>query len=313
MTALGLAISGGFAVFLALTGAYLPHDLAFLRMTPDELCRYFGCRIVRFMIHDRLAFGGALLAVATLYAWLALFPLRQGRAWAWWILVLTGIAGFGSFLAYLGYGYLDTWHGVASLLLLPIFVLGLWRSRALVDDWPTPRALVAPGWAPARWRSRAGLGRLALLGTGAGMIGAGATILTVGMTLVFVPEDLGFIGASAAEIQAINPRLVPLIAHDRAGFGGALLTTGLLVSCIVWKAAPRRHLWQALLVAGLFGFGAAIGVHFPIGYRDAIHLAPAIAGALLFAAGLALSAREFGVGRQPRGSLPPQSLPRSSG
>lgn len=31
------------------------------------------------MIHDRLAFGGALLAVAVLYAWLTLFPLQRGQ------------------------------------------------------------------------------------------------------------------------------------------------------------------------------------------------------------------------------------------
>ena len=37
--------------------------------------------------------------------------------------------GFVSFLAYLGYGYLDTWHGLATLVLLPCFVLGLVRAR----------------------------------------------------------------------------------------------------------------------------------------------------------------------------------------
>lgn len=27
------------------------------------------------------------------------------------------------------YGYLDTWHGLSALLLLPLFVGGLWRRR----------------------------------------------------------------------------------------------------------------------------------------------------------------------------------------
>jgi hypothetical protein len=299
-TALALAFSGGFAVFLSLSGTFLPHDLAFLGMTAEELCRLHGCRIAHFMIHDRLSFGGALLAVATLYLWLALFPLRRGEAWAWWALALSGLVGFASFLAYLGYGYLDTWHGTASLLLLPIFAGGLWLTRArrrLAGGW---RALLAPGWAPERWRSRAGLGRLLLLTTGLAMVSAGATILVLGSTAVFVPEDLGYIGLDRAGIDAINPRLIPLIAHDRAGFGGGLFTAGLLVLAVVWKAAPSRALWQALLVSAVFGFGAAVGVHYPIGYTTLSHIAPAWAGALLFTAGLLIAMPSFGIGPRAR-------------
>lgn len=48
---------------------------------------------------------------------MAEFPLRHRQAWSWWLFVITGAIGFGSFLAYLGYGYLDTWHGVATLLI----------------------------------------------------------------------------------------------------------------------------------------------------------------------------------------------------
>jgi hypothetical protein len=47
------------------------------------------------------------------------------ESWSWWTLVCSGLAGFLSFLSYLGYGYLDTWHGAATLLLLPVFVAGL--------------------------------------------------------------------------------------------------------------------------------------------------------------------------------------------
>jgi hypothetical protein len=39
------------------------------------------------------------------------------EAWAWWLLAFSGSAEFASFLAYLGYGYLDTWHGVRTALL----------------------------------------------------------------------------------------------------------------------------------------------------------------------------------------------------
>lgn len=51
--------------------------------------------------------------------------------------------------------------------------------------------------------------------------------------------------------------LVPLIAHDRAGFGGGLLSCGLLVTAVVWKmpAPAPRALWQALAISGACGFG----------------------------------------------------------
>jgi len=54
-------------------------------------------------------------------------------------------------------------------------------------------------------------------------------------------------------------------------------------------APPSRGLWQALAAAGLAGFGAAIGVHLVVGYTDTLHLAPAVAGAALFAVGLGLT------------------------
>src|SRR5207249_1873144 len=120
LTAVALLISGAFAVFLSARRELLPHDVAFLGMTAKELCGLADCRVVRFMFHDRVAFGGSLIAVAILYMWLAAFPLRSGAQWAWRAYALSGILGFGSFLAYLGYGYLDTWHGCATLALLPV-------------------------------------------------------------------------------------------------------------------------------------------------------------------------------------------------
>ncbi|MFY9256357.1 MAG: hypothetical protein WAO83_23075 [Fuerstiella sp.] len=124
-----LALAGLFAIFQSLTGHFLPHDVEFLQMAAEELCSINECRIVHFMIHDRISFGGSLVAIAFLYLWLAEFPLQSHEPWAWWTLIASGIAGFGSFLTYLGYGYLDTWHGAATLVLLPCFVGGLWLQH----------------------------------------------------------------------------------------------------------------------------------------------------------------------------------------
>ena len=101
--------------------------------------------------------------------------------------------------------------------------------------------------------SREGIGRLVWIGSSLGLIGAGMTIMFVGMTEVFVPSDLAFVGYTREELHAINPRLVPLIAHDRAGFGGGVLTTGILLLGIIWKAPPSVHAWQVVVVSAFAG------------------------------------------------------------
>jgi hypothetical protein len=121
------------------------------------------------------------------------------------------------------------------------------------------------------------------------MVGGGLTIMVVGMTSVFVPQDLAFMGLSANDLHAVNPHLVPLIAHDRAGFGGGVCTCGALMFFCVWCGTPSRSLWQVLCVSGTTGFATAIGVHPLIGYTDVFHLAPAVVGAVIFTTGLVLT------------------------
>jgi hypothetical protein len=283
LSAVFLAGCGGIAIFQAATGHFLPHDAVYLGMTAQQLCALQDCRILDFMIHDRVSFGGVLLAIAVLYLWLALFPLGQRESWAWWALALSGLTGFLSFLAYLGYGYLDTWHGAATLALLPMFVVGMARTRRLRCERVESVRLDL--------RSSPAVGRGLLLLSSVGISAAGLTIMTVGMTRVFVPQDLEFMGVTREAINAINPHLVPLIAHDRAGFGGALASFGLAMFVCLRYARPSRALWQALTIAGAVGFGTAIGVHPAIGYLSFSHLGPAVLGCVVFAAGLALAAR----------------------
>jgi hypothetical protein len=272
---------GLFAILQAATGHLLPHDTAHLGMTGADLCTVADCRILHFMIHDRISFGGVLVAIAVVYAWLALFPLAGGESWAWWTLAASGATGFTSFLAYLGYGYLDSWHGIATLSLLPLVAAGLARTR-----WARVRVAAAP----LHLRSAGGTGRALLLLSAVGIAVAGVVITGVGMTVVFVPQDLHYIGRSRESIEAVAAALVPVIAHDRAGFGGALASFGVAMVGCVRYGRPGRALWQALGIAGAVGFGTAIGVHPAIGYVDAVHLSPALLGCLLFAAGLVLAA-----------------------
>jgi hypothetical protein len=102
LTAVALLLSGAFAVLLAARREFLPHDIAYPGMSASDLCTVADCRVVRFMFHDRVAFGGALIAIAVLYLWLTAYPLRAGEQWAWRALAVSGAFGFASFLAYLG-------------------------------------------------------------------------------------------------------------------------------------------------------------------------------------------------------------------
>ena len=283
--AVGLGLAGAFAWFVSVAGETLPHELRFLGMSADELRQLAGGRVADFMTHDRVAFGGTLIAMAILDLWLVEVPLAAGERWAWWLLLASGSLGFASFLAYLGYGYLDVWPAVATAALLPLFVGGLamTRRRGLGDR---PRSGRPDRW-PA-WSSVGGAGRGLLALTGIGMIVAGTTIVTIGTFVVFVPQDLVYIGLDRAALEALNPHLVPLIAHDRVGFGAGLLTIGTLVIGCVAAGRLSRSLWQAMLAAGAVGFGAAIGIHGVIGYLDASHVGPAVAGAAVFGLGMVL-------------------------
>ena len=160
------------------------------------------------------------------------------------------------------------------------------------------------------------MGRWGLLATGVAIAAAGFVILVIGTRDVFVAEDLAFIGLTRSSLDSINPRLVSLIAHDRAGFGGGLATTGVLLTVCGWYASPTRAFHQAIAFAGVSGFGCAIGTHFVEGYLNLWHLAPAFAGAALFAISLLceLSGVRLGtpIGTTPRPRDPTTRTPAAN-
>lgn len=285
--AVGLAMAGLFAWFLSIVGEALPHELRFLGMSLAELRSLADGRVADFMTHDRVAFGGTLISMAVLYLWLIAVPLGRGERWAWWVIAFTGSFGFASFVAYAGSAYIDGWHAAAALAILAAFVPGLILTHRNLAQGGVADAAGRPAWPP--WSTFEGLGRRLVALTGAGMVVGGLTILALGSIVVFVPQDLIYIGFDRAALDALSLRLVPLIAHDRTGFGGGVATIGLLMLGILGWGRWSRSLWQALALAGGIGFGAAIGVHGLVGYLDASHVGPAVAGAVIFAIGMGLS------------------------
>ena len=68
LVALCLILAGGFCIFQSATGKFLPQDEEFLRMTVKDLCGFSDGRIVHFMFHDRVSFGGSIIAIGILYS-----------------------------------------------------------------------------------------------------------------------------------------------------------------------------------------------------------------------------------------------------
>lgn len=260
LTGISLCLSGGFAILQSISGQLLPHDTRAIGKDAAVLMQVANARLAGFMFHYRVAYGGTLLAIGAAYLWLAAFPMAIRAAWAWWALLFSGSIGFIAFLTYLGQGYLDTWHGVATLFLLPIFVMGLWRSR---PDTFSLRRVWSAGQssenALTKW------GRILLAACARGIILAGLTIAIFGVTTVFVPSDLRFIGLDVLALQRISPLLIPVISHDRAGFGGGLCSIGSLLLFMARCAELSRSLVEVVAVMGFAGFGCAIGVHFAVG------------------------------------------------
>lgn len=283
-----LLFVGAFLIVQSATGKFLPHDVESLGMTAEKLSFFQNGKIVHFMFHDRVAFGGSLVAVGILYIWLAAFPLRNREPWAWWVLLLSGLYGFGSFLSYLGYGYFDSWHGVGTLLLMPLFAVGLYHSYINQSETFQFKSLLKKN-KPFDFKSKEGVGNFCLAFIAFGLFAGGITILIVGMTTVFVPQDFGYMNINLCGLEKINSKLIPVIAHDRASFGGGLATIGIMLYFMIWFAQSTRLLWETLALSVSIGFGAAIGVHFAIGYLDFSHLAPAYFGLFVFYIGLYLT------------------------
>ncbi len=283
---MGLGMLGGgvLALAIASTRVMLPYDEGFVTLTLPQI-HAINDHLLRFLAHDRVTLAGVMMTLGVLYIGLSLLGSRRGRHWAKVAVVWSASIGFASFFLFLGFGYFDPFHAFVTAILFQLLLLGV-HSR--LDP---PRGVPAPdlddGW---RWRLGQ-WGQLAFVVQASAFLTAGAVIAGVGITRVFVPEDLEFLGTSAEAIRAAHPRLVPLIAHDRAMLGGMLVASGtaFLLAALWGFRRGEGWLWWTFLLAGIPGYGAAIAVHMVVGYHNLKHLAPAFAGLGLFAAGLGLS------------------------
>lgn len=280
---LGMIAGGLGAAGVALGPVLLPYDSSYLHLDASSLDRV-NPQLTHFLQHDRITLAGTMLALGVLYASLSCWGIRRGRVWARDAVLASGVVGFPTLFYFFAFHYVEPVHVALALVLLPLFLVAVWRR-------PPLRLEPADGDELPRERSLALVGQLLMVAIGAGFIIGGATISYVGLTGVFVPSDLDFMSTSAQALAGANDRLLGFVAHDRAGFGGALMSTGVLVLLIAawgWHRGAA-WVWWALAVAATAGFGAAIAIHLWVGYTDFFHLLPVYAGSVLTATSLALS------------------------
>jgi dihydroorotate dehydrogenase len=283
---LGVFVAGMIAMIFALTSVILPYDENFLGLTREQFVE-INPKLLAFMSHDRNTLAGVMISAGFLYMQLAYHGVRKRVHWARKAYVIAGVFGFLNFFYFIGFGYFDILHFIYNLLLLPLFILGVRFSRNMRKGESGFNVLNHRNWKLSQ------IGQLCFVGIGFSLLVGGIVISVIGMTTVFVPSDLLFIQLDPKEIILLEPKLIPLIAHDRAGFGGALLSEGFLILGIsLWGFREgERWIWWTLLFGGLPGFIAGIGTHFHIGYTDFVHLLPAYFLVMLYIVGLIYSYR----------------------
>jgi dihydroorotate dehydrogenase len=281
---LGVFVAGILAMMFALTSVILPYDELFIGITKEQL-KEIHPKLLSFMSHDRNTLAGVMISAGFLYMQLAYHGIRKKVHWARKAYVIAGIFGFLNFFYFIGFGYFDMLHFIYNVILLPFFILGVLYSRNMRVGESGINVTNHHSWKLSQ------IGQLCFVSIGFALLIGGIVISIIGMTKVFVPTDLLFFELHPEDIMLIDHQLIPLIAHDRAGFGGALLSEGFMLLCIsLWGFREgERWIWWTLLFGGLPGFFAGIGTHFHIGYTDFIHLLPAYFLVFLYVMGLIFS------------------------
>ncbi|MEV4021130.1 hypothetical protein AB0J35_62735 [Nonomuraea angiospora] len=278
-----IAVAGLVAAAVALGPVLLWYDRAFLDMDQEAL-RAVNHHLVHFLRHDRITLAGTMVAVGVLYIGLTAGGMRRGWPWAREAYLVSGAIGFAAVPYLFTHGYVEPLHTALAAVLLPMFLAAARRPRE------RPRWTSRPD-GPGRERRPALTGQLLMVITGIGLFAGGVAVSAVGLGGVFVPSDLDYLGTGPDTLRAAGTRLLPFIAHDRAGFGGALLAAAAaitLLSAWGWRRG-ESWVWWTLTLAAVAGFAPAVLTHLAIGYVDLWHLAPVLFGMALTATALTLS------------------------
>lgn len=281
---LSILIGGIIALYFALTSIMLPYDESFIGLTKADIL-IVNPLILSFMSHDRMALAGTMISGGILYIQIARHGIKFGMHWAKMTFHSAAIVGFLGIFLFIGFGYFDWLHGLFWLILLPIYYFSFREGTRVIGSPHSSHGKNDRSW-------KFGLyGQLMFVILGFSIIVGGIVISTIGVSKVFVSTDLSFLCMSPQMLENISNNLIPVIAHDRAGFGSALVSVGLLVLMLsLWGFREGESwIWNTLAIGALPAFIAGIGTHIYIGYTTFIHLLPVYFLGILYLLGLVFS------------------------
>ena len=283
---MGVSLLGGglLALVIANTRVVMPYDEDLCGMTREQIAAVNN-HLLDFMCHDRTTLASTMISLGVLYIALSWFGGRRGIHWAHASIIWSAFAGFFSFFLFLGFGYFDPLHAFVTAILFQFLLLALHSELPPRQDPATLDLHNDWRWKIAQW------GQFLFIVQGLVLVTAGVVIATIGITTVFVETDLQFMQTTAESLWKAHPRLVPLIAHDRASFGGMLIASGLTVFLSSLWGFRRGHQWHwwGLVISANIAYLITLAVHLHVGYSSQLHLAPIYGGlaATWIAAGLA--------------------------
>jgi hypothetical protein len=107
---------------------------------------------------------------------------------------------------------------------------------------------------------------------GLAMFGGGVLAIIIASTRVVLPYDEQMSGLTHAALAALNPRLIPFMAHDRVSLAGTMMSIGIIYAALAWSGIRRGMHWAHVTVIvsatiGFFSFFFFLG----FGYFDPFH------------------------------------------
>ncbi|MBL9166551.1 MAG: hypothetical protein JNN07_02280 [Verrucomicrobiales bacterium] len=286
MLGVGMLTGGLMALWIASSKVVMPYDEVYCGLTRNQLVA-LNPKLLPFMAHDRVSLAGTMLTIGLLYAAFAWFGGRRGQHWSHVATQCSAGVGFFSFFLFLGFDYFDPFHAFVTAILFQLFIQALVGQQLPIVHHHAPELCETAEWRRGQW------GQLLWVIHGLGLLAAGGIICTVGIGEVLVATDESFLGVSSTTIREIAPRVLPLVAHDRATLGGMLAAAGVLyLLASLWGVRRgEAWLWHTLVWGGILSYAPAIGVHFIVGYVEWIHLLPAFLGLGLLLIGALLNRR----------------------
>ena len=100
-------------------------------------------------------------------------------------------------------------------------------------------------------------------------------------------------GATQADLNALNPAIVPYISHLHIATAGFIAATAIAVAALVWYGVRRGEWWAWItaVVSPVVGLAVALPMHYlnVFSYNHVTHLGPIYLGTLVFVIGALVS------------------------